>query len=273
MEHVLESRLSNEIVLITLSRPEAANALSVRLLEELYQVLINCRSDQSVRCLIITGVGTKYFCAGADLKERLGMDIEQVRSTLSLIRKTINAIASFPCPIVAAINGVALGGGTELAIACDIRIASNKAVFGLTETAVGIIPGAGGTQRLPRLVGIGRAKDLIYTARKVSADEALEIGLIEHIASPEALLGQAVRIAEQIAKNAPIAVRQAKRAIENGFDSDIAEGLIIEEQAYEITIASSDRLEGLQAFKEKRNPLFTGKYFVILTALSIERNS
>lgn len=255
---VLEKR-GGGIAVILLNRPEAANALSVEMLNGLYDALQECRYDKEIRAVILTGAGEKAFCAGADLKERAGMDPVEVRKTVSLIRQTINSAESLPKPVIAAVNGVALGGGTELALACDIRIAAETAKFGLTETSLGIIPGAGGTQRLPRLIGKGRAKELIFTARKVEAAEAAAIGLAEYVVPPAQLLDKALEIAEQIAANGPLAVAQAKFAIDHGSDAGLATGLAIEQNAYEVTIPSKDRLEGLQAFKEKRKPVYTGE--------------
>jgi methylglutaconyl-CoA hydratase len=256
---VLVSTLENGIVLITLNRPEAANSLSLQMLEELEEAVVACKFDRSVRCVVITGAGEKAFCAGADLKERAGMGMNQVRKTVSLIRGNINELEALPQPVIAAVNGVAFGGGTELALACDIRVASETAKFGLTETSLGIIPGAGGTQRLPRLVGKGRAKELIFTARRIDAWEAREIGLVEYVMPAESLLGKALDIANQIVRNGPIAVTQAKFSIDKGFDVDLSTGLAIEQNAYELTIPTKDRLEGLQAFKEKRSPVFVGE--------------
>lgn len=256
---VLVSTQDNGIMVITLNRPNAANALSIKVLEELKNVIDTCKFDPSVRCLVITGTGEKAFCAGADLKERAGMDPQTVRKTVSLIRECINNLETLPQPVIAAVNGAAFGGGTELALACDIRVASENAKFGLTETSLGIIPGAGGTQRLPRLVGKGRAKELIFTARRIDAKEAKEIGLVEFVESPESLLAKVLEIAGQIVQNAPIAVTQAKFAIEKGFDVDLTTGLAIEQNAYEVTIPTKDRLEGLQAFKEKRKPVYKGE--------------
>lgn len=256
---VLVSRQENGVMVITLNRPDAANALSIKVLEELKKVIDTCKFDLSVRCLVITGAGEKAFCAGADLKERAGMDTKMVRKTVSLIRACINNLETLPQPVIAAVNGAAFGGGTELALACDIRVASENAKFGLTETSLGIIPGAGGTQRLSRLVGKGRAKELIFTARRIDAEEAKEIGLVEFVESPESLLEKALEIAGQIVRNAPIAVRQAKFAIEKGYDVDLTTGLAIEQNAYEVTIPTKDRLEGLQAFKEKRKPVYKGE--------------
>jgi methylglutaconyl-CoA hydratase len=247
------------IVVLTLNRPNAANALSIKMLEELKNVIDTCKFDPSVRCLVLTGAGEKAFCAGADLKERAGMEPQMVRKTVSLIRECINNLESLPQPVIAAVNGAAFGGGTELALACDIRVASEHAKFGLTETSLGIIPGAGGTQRLPRLVGKGRAKELIFTARRIDAQEAKDIGLVEYVVRPESLFEKSIEIASQIVRNAPIAVRQAKFAIEKGMDVDLTTGLAIEQNAYEITIPTKDRLEGLQAFKEKRPPVYKGE--------------
>jgi methylglutaconyl-CoA hydratase len=256
---IVVNKLDNGIVMITLNRPEAANALSIEMLEGLRDALLTCKFDRSVRCIVITGAGEKAFCAGADLKERAGMDAVQVRKTVSLIRDNINSLESLPQPVIAAVNGVAYGGGTELALACDIRIASETAKFGLTETSLGIIPGAGGTQRLPRLVGKGRAKELIFTARRMEASEALEIGLVEYTVPSVSLLEKALEIAGQIVQNGPIAVAQAKFAIDKGYDVDLNTGLAIEQNAYEVTIPTKDRLEGLLAFKEKRTPNYIGE--------------
>jgi methylglutaconyl-CoA hydratase len=256
---ILVNKMENGIVMITLNRPEAANALSIEMLEGLRDALLTCKYDRAVRCIVITGAGEKAFCAGADLKERAGMDSVQVRKTVSLIRESINSLESLPQPVIAAVNGVAFGGGTELALACDIRIASETAKLGLTETSLGIIPGAGGTQRLPRLVGKGRAKELIFTARRIDANEALEIGLVEFTVPFASLIDKALEIARQIVRNGPIAVTQAKFAIDKGYDVDLNTGLAIEQNAYEVTIPTKDRLEGLQAFKEKRTPNYIGE--------------
>lgn len=253
------STLKNEIVIITLNRPEAANSLSLKMLEELEDAILSYKYNRHVRCVIITGTGEKAFCSGADLKERAGMDMNQVRKTVAMIRGMMNEIELLPQPVIAAVNGVAFGGGTELALACDIRVASETATFGLTETSLGIIPGAGGTQRLPRLIGKGKAKELIFTARKIDAIEAKEIGLVEYVVSPESVLNKALDIANQIVRNAPIAITQAKFAIDNGIEVDLNTGLSIEQSAYEITIPTKDRLEGLLAFREKRAPNFVGE--------------
>lgn len=256
---VLIDKRDDGIAIITLNRPNAANALSVQMLYELHEAISAIRFDKQVRCVIVTGAGNKAFCAGADLKERGSMDPVQVRKTVALIRQNINDLESLPQPVIAAVNGSAFGGGTELALACDLRIASDQAKFGLTETTLGIIPGAGGTQRLPRLIGKGRAKELIFTGRRINAAEALAIGLTEYVVAADMLLERAVEIAGLITRNAPIAVAQAKFAIEKGFDVDLQTGLAIEQNAYEVTIPTKDRLEGLQAFREKRPPVYIGE--------------
>jgi methylglutaconyl-CoA hydratase len=258
-EFVQYTALENGIAIITLNRPEAANALSTALLNDLAQLLRDLAFERDVRVVIFTGAGEKVFCAGADLKERAGMNETEVRQTVALIRETINQIEQLPQPVICALNGSAFGGGLELALACDIRIAADTAQLGLTETSLGIIPGAGGTQRLPRLIGKGKAKELIFTAKRITAKEAEQIGLVEYAVPREQLMEKAMEIAEQIVANAPIALTQAKIAINRGLDVDLATGLRIEQMAYDITIPTKDRLEGLQAFKEKRKPVYKGE--------------
>lgn len=258
-ELVQYTALENGIATITLNRPESANALSTALLYELSHLLYDLAFRRDVRVVIFTGAGEKVFCAGADLKERAGMNETEVRKTVTLIRETINQIDQLPQPVICALNGSAFGGGLELALACDIRVAADTAQLGLTETSLGIIPGAGGTQRLPRLIGKGKAKELIFTAKRITAKEAEQIGLVEYVVPRDQLMEKAMEIAEQIVVNAPIAVMQAKIAINRGLDVDLATGLRIEQMAYDITIPTKDRLEGLQAFKEKRKPVYKGE--------------
>ncbi|BAC13654.1 enoyl-CoA hydratase (3-hydroxybutyryl-CoA dehydratase) [Oceanobacillus iheyensis HTE831] len=245
--------------IITLQRLQAANALSESLLNELNQLLDEIQQNDTIRCVIVTGAGTKAFCAGADLKERKGMSDDQVIHAVKQIGETINRIEKLQVPVIAAINGVALGGGLELALACDIRIAVNNTKLGLTETSLAIIPGAGGTQRLPRTIGVGHAKRLIYSAVPVNTEEALRLHLIERSVSQEELLDEAVQLAKRIASNGPLAVQLAKGVINNGLDTTLENGLEIEHLSYQKVIPTHDRREGLQAFAEKRKPDYQGR--------------
>ncbi len=247
------------VALITLNRPEAMNACNRELLSGLHEALDALRFDPEVRVLLVTGAGEKAFCAGADLKERAGMTPLEVKRFIVTIRDTFSLIEAMGKPVIAVVNGVALGGGTELALACDIRIAADTAMMGLTETGLGIIPGAGGTQRLPRLVGKGKAKELIFTARRVTAEEALAIGLVEQVVPAAHLMETALQMAERIAENGPIAVEQAKYAINAGMETDLATGLLLESRCYDVIIPTQDRLEGLAAFREKRKPRYRGE--------------
>ena len=259
MSDFVKVEVEDGIAILTLMRAEAANALSIQMLHEMNEALETIQYDRSVRVVIVTGDGEKAFCAGADLKERNGMSEEQVRQTVALIGKTISHFETLAQPVIAALNGVAFGGGLELALACDIRIASTNVKLGLTETALGIIPGAGGTQRLPRLIGVGKAKELIYTARRLSADEAFTYGIVEHVVAPQELVVKAKALAAEMAKNAPLSLIQAKTAINQGMQTDITTGLQIESLAYSRLLYTEDRLEGLTAFQEKRAPLYSGK--------------
>lgn len=247
------------VAVVTLNRPEAMNACDRALLAALRETLDDLRFDPEVRVIVVTGSGEKAFCAGADLKERAGMTSLEVRRFIVTIRDTFSMLEAMGKPVIAAVNGVALGGGTELALACDIRIASDGASLGLTETGLGIIPGAGGTQRLPRLIGKGKAKELIFTARRVPAAEAERIGLVERVVAASELMTAAMAMAEQIASNGPIAVEQAKYAINAGSETDLATGLLIESRCYDVIIPTRDRLEGLAAFREKRKPQYRGE--------------
>ncbi|MFC0524970.1 enoyl-CoA hydratase [Pontibacillus salicampi] len=249
----------DHIALITLQRPEAANAFSHQLMDDLHLVVEELEKKDDIRCVIITGSGDKAFCAGADLKERATMNQQQVVQAVHRIGETVNLMENVPVPVIAAINGAAFGGGLELALGCDIRYASETAKMGLTETSLGIIPGAGGTQRLPRLIGLGRAKELIFSARRVNADEAYDIGLVEKVVPQELLLEEVMQLAERIAANAPLSLKQAKTAIQKGQDVGLTTGLDMEWMCYQVTIPTEDRLEGLQAFKEKRKPIYQGK--------------
>jgi methylglutaconyl-CoA hydratase len=250
--------LDHSIVKLTLNRPEAANALSSELIAALTDALDEVNKQSGVRCIILTGAGEKAFCAGADLKERLAMTEEEVPLAVAKIGALTTKIASMPMPVVVALNGVAFGGGLEIALACDIRIACNTIQVGLTETGLGIIPGAGGTQRLPRLVGEGNALNMIFRAKRLSATEAYQIGLLQEIYHADELEAMTLKISREIARNAPIAVAQAKQAISKGIQVPLNEGLAIEKSCYQTTIATHDRIEGLRAFQEKRPPVYEG---------------
>jgi enoyl-CoA hydratase/carnithine racemase len=258
-EEVLLLKEEEGVVTLTLNRPEVMNSLNFALLYALRDKLESVRFRREVRVVIFIGAGDKAFCSGADLKERTTLPPEKVREYIFTIRNLFTAIEELNKPVIAAVNGIALGGGTELALASDIRIASKNASMGLTETRLAIIPGAGGTQRLPRLVGRGKAKELIFTGRRVDAEEALRIGLVNQVCEPKDLLEECRKLAAMICETGPIAIEQAKYAINHGLETDIATGLAIESNAYWVCIPTEDRLEGLAAFKEKRKPVYKGK--------------
>ncbi len=255
---VLEKRVGDSFIL-TLNRPEVMNSFNFALLRELREKVENLHWAPDARVVIITGAGEKAFCAGADLKERASLSEDQVRQFIFTIRNLFTFIESMNKPVIAAVNGIALGGGTELALACDIRIASENATMGLTETRLAIIPGAGGTQRLPRIVGRGKAKELIFTGRRVDSNEALGIGLVNKVAPAGKLLDDCLEMAAMICEAGPIALGQAKYAVNHGCDVDLHSGLAIESNAYWVTIPTEDRLEGLAAFREKRKPVYKGR--------------
>ena len=247
------------ICTLTLNRPGVMNSLNFPLLHALRDQIESLRFRSDIRVLIITGAGDKAFCAGADLKERATLSPEQVKEYIHTIRDLMTTIEELNKPVIAAVNGVALGGGTELALASDIRIVSQNATMGLTETRLAIIPGAGGTQRLPRLIGKGKAKELIFTGRRIDAQEALDIGLANRVCPLDQLLDQSDAMAAMICEAGPVAIEQAKYAINYGLETDLHTGLSIESNAYWVCIPTEDRLEGLAAFREKRKPVYKGK--------------
>ena len=248
-----------DIVTWTLNRPVALNAFDRALLAALGDAAAAVVADRSVRSVIVTGAGDKAFSAGADLKERKGMSIDESRAFVRSISATFDAVARVPCPTIAAVNGAAFGGGMELLLACDLRVIAEHAQIGLTETAVGIMPGAGGTQRLPRLIGATRAKEMVFTARRLDAATALAWGLANRVVPAAEVMSAARELATAIAGNAPLAVRQAKFALDAAADVAVAAGLAIEQKAYEPLLHTHDRVEGLQAFAEKRPPSFRGE--------------
>ncbi|SIS45629.1 enoyl-CoA hydratase-related protein [Salimicrobium flavidum] len=252
-------RADEYAVIVTLNRPDAANSLSHQMLDELQEAVKFIESDRNVRVVLLTGSGAKAFCAGADLKERKGMDDEEVIETVEKIGDTVKMVEALPVPVIAVMNGVAFGGGLELALACDLRMISSVTRVGLTETSLAIIPGAGGTQRLSRLIGKGNAKAMIYTARPVEAERAYSLGIAEYMHDPQFLMDEALELAGTIARNGPIAIREAKTAIDSGIEKSLEEGLKKESDSYRRTIPTKDRKEGLQAFSEKRKPHYRGE--------------
>ena len=258
-EEVLLKNEVDGVLTLTLNRPEVMNSLNFALLRALAAEIEAVRFRADVRVLIVTGAGEKAFCAGADLKERAGLSPEKVREYIYTIRNLFSAVEYLGKPVIAAVNGIALGGGTELALASDIRVAAATAALGLTETRLAIIPGAGGTQRLPRLVGKGKGKELIFTGRRVDAAEALDIGLVNKVCPPADLLDECRKMAAMICETGPVAIEQAKYAINHGLETDLHTGLAIESNAYWVCIPTEDRLEGLAAFREKRKPVYKGK--------------
>jgi enoyl-CoA hydratase/carnithine racemase len=245
---------------LLIDRADRRNALSRDTLYALGRLTRELVEDPSVRAIVITGAGDKAFCAGADLKERQGMSDDDVRFQVGLYRSELAIIDKSPKPVIAALNGVAFGGGLEIALLCDMRVAAPHAEIGLPETTLGIIPGAGGTQRLPRIVGEARAKEIILLGRKLTAAEALAIGLVNRV-SPEGtpVLDDTIAWIEPIASGAPIAQSAALRAIDASFDVSLEHGLELERVFYDETLRSEDRREALKAFAEKRKPAFKGK--------------
>ncbi|MEJ2716809.1 MAG: enoyl-CoA hydratase-related protein [Deltaproteobacteria bacterium] len=260
-EKILLREMRDGVVILTINRPQALNCFNMTLLEEFGRVVSEIAFDREARVVLITGCpeGKNAFSTGADLKERAGMTPDEVRLYIQTIRNLFTSVEELPKPVIAAVNGYAFGGGLELALASDIRLASSNAVVGLTETSLAVIPGAGGTQRLPRVVGAARAKEMILRARRITAAEGLEIGLFLEVVEPERLLERAMEIAKEIAANGPVALAQAKYAINKGIEVSLPVGLAIESNAYAVTIPTRDRTEGLTAFREKRKPVYTGE--------------
>ena len=240
-----------QIGIITINRPKALNALNSTVLEELDQTL-NAVDLENIRCLILTGAGEKSFVAGADIGEMSTLTKAEGEAFGKKGNDVFRKLETFPIPVIAAVNGFALGGGCEISMSCDIRICSENAVFGQPEVGLGITPGFGGTQRLARLVGPGKAKEMIYGARNIKADEAYRIGLVNNVYPIEELIPAAKKLASTIARNAPIAVRNCKRAINEGLQVDMDQAIIIEEKLFGDCFESCDQREGMTAFLEKR---------------------
>ena len=250
MEYIVYEQ-KGAYAVITISREKAMNALNSQVLDELNETLDAVNLDE-VRCLILTGAGAKSFVAGADIGEMSTLTKAEGEAFGKKGNDVFRKLETFPIPVIAAVNGFALGGGCEISMSCDIRICSDNAVFGQPEVGLGITPGFGGTQRLARLVGPGMAKQMIYTARNIKADEAYRIGLVNAVYPQEELMAAAEKMAAGIAKNAPIAVRNCKKAINEGLDADMDEAIIIEEKLFGDCFESYDQKEGMAAFLEKR---------------------
>ena len=251
------------IVAISMNRPAAKNAISRGLLAAMGEAVSSVRFDRTVRAVILRSIVPGVFCAGADLKERAKMRLEEVAPFVSRARALMLELENLPMPVIAALDGAALGGGLEMALACDLRVASSSAKMGLVETKLAIIPGAGGTQRLPRLIGAARAKELMFTAEVLDGEQAAKIGLVDYAVpqtdAGDAAYQRAVQLAARILPNGPIGVKMAKKAINLGMQMDLASGLAVEEACYAQVIPTKDRIEGLTAFKEKRTPNYTGE--------------
>lgn len=249
-----------EVSILKICRPKALNAINRKLLADLSTELSNVASEARVRALIITADGESAFCAGADLKERRGMSLDETREFVTAIGAVFRQLELVEIPTIAAMNGVAFGGGLELALACDFRVAVSGARMGLTECLLGIMPGAGGTQRLPRLISPSKASEMILTAKIVDASAALELGLVNYVEpNVTELMARAMNLVEGVRRCAPLSVKAAKRAMQRGYDLEMTDALLEEFKCYSTLIGTEDRVEGLAAFAEKRAPHFVGR--------------
>jgi enoyl-CoA hydratase/carnithine racemase len=255
----IDVELKEHIAVVTINRPDALNAFNYETLSELQESVEKFRTNPGVRVVIFTGAGEKAFSVGADLKERRTLSDEEVRRNIYKIGEVFSLIDQLPQPTIAAINGFAFGGGMELALSCDFRIAVSGTLMGLTETSLAIIPGAGGTQRLPRLIGQAKALELILTAKRLTSEEAFEYGILTKVTDRDNLLNECIEFSGGMLANGPLALQQAKFAIKQGMGVDLQTGLQIERKAYEVIIPTKDRVEALAAFDEKRKPDFKGK--------------
>jgi enoyl-CoA hydratase len=248
------------IATLAFNRPKALNALNRQLLEEFVAALEQTAADETVRVLVLTGAGDKAFVAGADITEIARFTPLQAKRFAARGQAAISRLTALEIPVIAAVNGFALGGGTEMALACDFIYASEKARFGLPEINLGIIPGFGGTQRLARLIGANAAKELIFTGRMIGADEALRLGIVNRVCAPETLMDAVLETARAIAAKGRVSLRAAKQAVNRGLDVDLAAGCALEVDAFALCLASPDAQEGTRAFLEKRPAAFSGRY-------------
>ena len=247
------------VVTVELNRPDALNAMNTAMGEDLLRCFEAFQWDKVARCVVFTGAGAKAFCVGGDLKEREGMTDETWRDQHAIFEAAAAKVLHCPVPVIAAVEGFAMGGGCELAVLSDFIVASETAVFAVPEVTRGIFPGIGGTQLLPRIIGAPLAKEMIFTGRRVPAAEAKAIGLVNHLVPAGQARARALEIAQVIADNGPIAVRQAKKAVSRGSETDLETGMALAIEAYNVTVTTDDRLEGVRAFNEKRKPRFQGK--------------
>jgi enoyl-CoA hydratase/carnithine racemase len=253
-------QISEHVLQVTLNRPEVANAHNTQMGRELWDLWSGLYVDQQgLRCVVVTGAGDKAFSAGGDLKERHGMSDEQWHRQHHIFEHAIMSMTDCPVPVIAAVNGAAYGGGCEFAMAADFIYAARRARFALTEVTLGIMPGAMGTQHMPRAVGVRRAKEIILTGTPFSAEQALEWGLVNKLCENDELLESALATAERIAGNAPISTRQAKKSVSIAMEVDLKSGYAFEIEAYNRMVGTEDRLEGIRAFNEKRRPEFKGR--------------
>ena len=249
----------NGIGTLTINRPKSLNALNTKVLEELHEAFLEIDQDEEIGVLILTGAGERAFVAGADITEMKDKNALEGRAFSNFGNKVFSTLENLSQPTIAAVNGFALGGGAELAMACDIRIGSEEAKFGQPEVGLGIIPGFGGTQRLSRLVGLAKAKELIYTAKTIKAEEAKDIGLVNQVVTADELMDSAVELAKTILKQAPLAVKASKRAINRGFEMDLAHGLEMEAEMFGVQFSTEDQKNSMNAFVNKEKPKFKGK--------------
>ena len=256
MYQTIRYEKQDHIALVTIDRPEALNALNSTVISELEQVVSDLENDRDIRAMILTGAG-RSFVAGADIGEQYPLDLDGGRRWGQRGSALLRRIEKLEIPTIAAVNGFALGGGCELAMSCDIILASEKAKFGQPEVGLGITPGFSGTQRLPRRVGIAKAKELIFSGKMIKADEAEKIGLVNAVYAPEVLLDGAMEMARSFTKNAPIAVKYAKACIERGIQMDMDDGIAVENELFAMCFATKDQKEGMGAFLEKRSAQFT----------------
>jgi enoyl-CoA hydratase len=247
------------LAVVTVDRPKVLNALNLLSMAELEQIFLDIRQDESIRAVLITGAGEKAFVAGADIRELASLSALEGEQVASRGQRIFHLIENCGKAVIACINGFALGGGCELALACTLRIASSAARLGQPEVKIGIIPGYGGTQRLPRLIGKGAALKMILTGEAISAAEALRLGLVDEVVEPDQLLSRAEQIAQTIAGMAPLAIRESIHAVNCGYDLPLAGGLELEASLFGLACSTSDKAEGTRAFLEKRSPNWSGK--------------